>query len=63
SCEEVVAEIGQFFKGFETELTDIKVQGDVAEAVSPERGQIRKQALDFVLVGGEWKIDGASDIQ
>lgn len=63
SCEEVVAEIGSFFKGFETELESIKVQGDAAEAVSPERGQVRRQALDFVKTGVEWKIDGASDIE
>jgi hypothetical protein len=63
SCEEVVADIGSFFKGFETELTDVKVQGDVAEGVSPERGQVRRQALDFRRVDGEWKIDGAADIE
>jgi hypothetical protein len=63
TCEEVVAEIGSFFKGFENELTDIKVQGDVAEAVSPARGQIPKQGLGFRKIGGEWKIDRADDIQ
>ena len=63
TCEEKVEAIGQFFKGFETELTDIRVQGDVAEAVSPARGQIPKQGLSFMKVGGEWKLDRASDLQ
>ena len=63
TCEEAVAAIGSFFKGFETELTDIKVQGDVAEAVSPARGQIPEQGLTFRRVGADWKIDRASDIQ
>ena len=63
TCEEQVEAIGEFFKGFETELTDIRVQGDVAEAVSPARGQIPKQGLTFMKVGGEWKIDRASDLQ
>jgi hypothetical protein len=63
SCEEVVEEIGSFFKGFETELTDVRVQGDVAEAVSPRRGQISKQGLGFRRVDGEWKIDRADDLE
>ena len=63
TCEEVVESIGSFFKDFETELTDIKVQGDVAEAVSPARGQIPKQGLGFRKVDGAWKIDRADDVE
>jgi hypothetical protein len=63
TCEEKVEAIGEFFKGFETELTDIKVQGDVAEAVSPARGQIPKQGLRFLRRDGEWRIDGSVDLE
>jgi hypothetical protein len=63
TCEEAVEAIGQFFKGFETELTDIRVQGEVAEAVSPARGQIPEQGLTFVKDGEVWKIDRASDLR
>lgn len=63
SCEEGVASVGSFFEGFETELTDLKVQGDVAEAVSPARGQVPKQGIRFARVGEGWKIDGSSDLE
>lgn len=63
TCEEIVREIGSYFKEFRTELTDIRVQGDAAEAVTPLRGQIPAQGLKFVRVGGKWKLDGASDLE
>ena len=63
TCEEKVEAIGEFYEGFETELTDIRVQGDAAEAVSPARGQIPKQGLSFLRVDGEWRIDRSVDIQ
>ena len=60
-CEEVVAVLGSFFKGYSTKLTQIDVKGDSATAVAPRSGEIKKQALELKRDDGRWKIDHAED--
>ena len=60
-CEEVVAILGAFFKGYESQLTDVKVSGDSATAVAPRSGEVKQQALELKRDGGRWKIDHAAD--
>jgi hypothetical protein len=58
-CEEVVAVLGTFFKGYSSKLRDIEVSGESATAIAPRSGEIQEQALALKRDDGRWKIDHA----
>jgi hypothetical protein len=61
TCEEVVAVLGAFFKGYSSRLTGIEVKGDSATAVAPRSGEIKEQALELRRDDGRWKIESSAD--
>jgi hypothetical protein len=61
TCQEVVAVLGSFFKGYRSTLTRIEVNGDRATAVAPRSGDIKEQVVELRRAGGRWKIDHAED--